>query len=414
MRLEEITIEPVTGLDPALHQSLLKLHKHAVGGFTAKTAQRVLALFPGWTMDAAVFIKPSDQTREFSALTVVTFDDPSYPEAHRRRTTSISQHASGQVVDGRRTTRLEISSFTHAEAVALHAKVGEFLVSALPAPKQAKAGDFFVMNLTEPVAEPRVTSDITTHIYWVWSFDLYRKCRGWRITAPDGQHFEVCGPDTVLGTGTRDFAAFFTWALAHTGLEAAINAGLGLAKHVKVADRPRLPVGGQIIGTCAICHNEQVVQSRPMTIRAPGNERMVNHGYQRPGHGYLVGACFGVGYPPYETSADACHAYIPHLESIRDQYRRRLAALQDGKIVQFTQRGWRRGRAETTVVKHGEPGFAAALQAAIRDAEQQITYITADIATMQARIRDWHPGTLRRNGMPPTSLDTRSDAAIRG
>jgi hypothetical protein len=195
----------------------------------------------------------------------------------------------------------------------------------------------------------------------------------------------------VLGyAGTKDFAAFFTWALANTNLEEMVNAKLDLPKHVKAADRPRMPVGNQTIGTCAICLHAQVVR----------RTAMVTHGYQRPGHGYIVGECFGVGYHPYELSADACVAYIPHLEAAKTRYETKLAFLNAGKQTQYstTKRNYRTGQDDITITKIGDPAFAGMLKADIKDTTQQIAFITADIATMQKRITDWKPGTLLRNG----------------
>lgn len=265
------------GIEPELQQLLLKLHKGAAAGFNAKTTQLVLGLFPGWGMVKQDFIKASD--------------DIGWNDLGFRGLTTIMLNGSKRSLytSSRRTehpTRLVESRSDEADAKALHEKVAEYVVAELPEPKRAKPDQYFVMNLTAPVAVLDKDGDTD----WVWSFDLFRKCKGYRITAPDGQHFDVCGPTKVLGYGgTQDFGAFFKWALGNTDLEASVNAALGLAKHVKASERPRVAVGDQIIGHCAICMNEQVVR----------NGVMVLHGYQRPGHGYIIGNCFGIAYPPY-------------------------------------------------------------------------------------------------------------------
>lgn len=385
MRLEEIT-----DTDPALGQWLMKLHKGAVAGFNAKTTEAVLSLFPGWTMTKEVFIKPSnelgyrdgfrDETKvQLQRYSQWTKQMEPY-EASLQRSRAASHYD----------TRLDVESYTAEEAKAVHAKVAQYVVPTLPDPKKVKPEQYLVMNLTDP--QPAKDKDGETR--WFWSFDLFRKCKGYRITAPDQQQFDVCGPTQVLGYGgAKDFAAFFTWALANTDLEAAVNAKLGLPKHLKASERPRVPVGGQTIGTCAICTHQQVVR----------NGAMVLHGYQRPGHGYVIGNCFGTDHEPYEVSAKACIAYVPVLEGHKANYEHRLADLKAGKITLFSssKRNYRTGRDEQIVVRQGDPQFANRLKAEIAGTEQQIKFIKSDIAVMQKRITDWKPGTLRRvEGLP--------------
>lgn len=71
-------------------------------------------------------------------------------------------------------------------------------------------------------------------------------------------------------------------------------------------------------GTCPCCFRKQKAR----------DTRMVLHGYQRPGYGYIVGDCFGVRYAPFEVSCDGTKAYIARLSQIRQGYQERLAALQ--------------------------------------------------------------------------------------
>ena len=375
--------------DPALGELLFKLRKGATAGFNAKKTAQVLALYPGWTITPAVLIKPSDETRDFHIEADID-QDAVYHEGKLWRAAGprTFRMLTQSMFDGRsRLMRLQVRSFTHAEAVAHHAAVAKFVVRKLPDPKKAKADDFFVMDLSDPV---ETTDDDRHRTGWVWSFDLYRKCRGHIITAPDGQQFDVCGPVQTLGYGgMKDFGHFFQWALTHTDLEESINATLGLSKHVKAADRPRAPVGSQIIGTCAICLRSQVVRKG----------RMVTHGYQRPGYGYIIGECFGVNYEPYETSPNACIAYIPILNAHKAKFETHLLMLQTGKVTEFreTKRNYRTNKDEIRIIAKGHEQFADMLKAEIAGTEQQIEYVTRDIAEMNRRITEWTPGTLRRN-----------------
>jgi hypothetical protein len=343
----------------------------------------VLNLFPGWTMTAASLIKPSDEARE-SLQNISVGEDSRAANGIPTWKTRLHATAMFNPDTGKSIPRLQVQSYSEAEATAMQAQLAKYVVSSLPDPKKAKSDDLFIMDMSAPVQHKAEDKSPV----WLWSFDLYRKCKGYTVTAPDGQSFDVCGPVQVLGyAGTHDFAAFFNWALANTTLEEDINAKLGLAKFVKAADRPRVPVGGQTIGTCAICSHAQVVR----------NGVMVNHGYQRPGHGDIVGECFGTGRDPYETSAKACVEYVPHLEAAKTSYEGRLADLTSGKVKKFveTKRNWYTGREIT--IDFGTPEFDQRLKSEIANTSQQIKYVIADIVEMRRRITDWTPGTLRRN-----------------
>lgn len=72
------------------------------------------------------------------------------------------------------------------------------------------------------------------------------------------------------------------------------------------------------LGWCPVCE-------RDIKVR---DNRLVHHGYQRPGHGYIVGDCFGVGYEPYELSATCCEEYLKLVLSRVRMYADNLRALE--------------------------------------------------------------------------------------
>lgn len=55
----------------------------------------------------------------------------------------------------------------------------------------------------------------------------------------------------------------------------------------------------RFIGWCPICEGDYKVRAN----------RLVHHGYQRPGTGFIVGDCPGVHHPPYELSTFTCELY---------------------------------------------------------------------------------------------------------
>ena len=56
---------------------------------------------------------------------------------------------------------------------------------------------------------------------------------------------------------------------------------------------------------CQLCTKEQALT---------GNGRLGNHGYSRPGWGFIVGNCPGVGYKPFPAT-DALEAIVPRLNA---------------------------------------------------------------------------------------------------
>jgi len=54
------------------------------------------------------------------------------------------------------------------------------------------------------------------------------------------------------------------------------------------------------VGWCPVCEGTFKVR----------NKLLVHHGYERPGHGYIVGDCFGVNRPPHELSPRTAEEYL--------------------------------------------------------------------------------------------------------
>lgn len=88
--------------------------------------------------------------------------------------------------------------------------------------------------------------------------------------------------------------------------------------------RPGVPRTRDGTGTCGACFANVKL----------GNGLIVLHGYLRPGDGYVIGRCFGVGYKPFELAVDATRNYrdailVPEIEG----HRGRLADLREGRIA---------------------------------------------------------------------------------
>ena len=68
---------------------------------------------------------------------------------------------------------------------------------------------------------------------------------------------------------------------------------------------------------CQVCEREQALDN---------SGRMVNHGYKRPGYGFIVGNCFGVGYEPYPKT-DALELWLESLEDITKRTAEKLETI---------------------------------------------------------------------------------------
>lgn len=127
-------------------------------------------------------------------------------------------------------------------------------------------------------------------------------------------------------------------------------------------------------GTCACCmRNVKLLDLK-----------IVDHGYRMVG--YRAGNCFGVGYPPFEVSAEGAIKFSEHLAIQRTSTQGRLANLEAGKIdaVQYGME----------VVERGAKNWPAALAYAISDTKHIISWYEHTIEDLQRRVATWEPVVL--------------------
>lgn len=63
-----------------------------------------------------------------------------------------------------------------------------------------------------------------------------------------------------------------------------------------------------------------------------GKQQLGNHGYQRPGTGYIVGNCAGVGHQPYELSCELTKRWHAQVTQRLAAMKLELAALEADKV----------------------------------------------------------------------------------
>ena len=143
-------------------------------------------------------------------------------------------------------------------------------------------------------------------------------------------------------------------------------------------------------GECQICQHRQILDSR-------GN--LVLHGYQRPGHGYIVGDCFGVGHPPWEVSSDALATWIERLKARSAQLAKeavRVAKLTTIDVNFGSDRNPRlvtlnKGDPSGYDTRHGSFSFESELKKRVDDLKEQSKWLADDAKRETARLKTWKP-----------------------
>lgn len=130
-----------------------------------------------------------------------------------------------------------------------------------------------------------------------------------RVVTPDGTELLEIKEPGYRWITTYDMVRH----LNERGLKDQASAALGIDPAAEAREREAGKLYKRDLvntGTCGVCHGN---------YKRNGIGQLVKHGYQRPGHGYLVGECFGVDYQPWEISKDSVVEFVrlvlrPHLE----------------------------------------------------------------------------------------------------
>ena len=290
----------------------------------------------------------------------------------------------------------------------------------------------------------------------------------WTIKSPGGEELvlPVQPPSRGVVGDPRNMTAvsLWTWLYKETDADQKAKAYLDTPEIAQKTERQDLlkSIGDKVgrVGTCCICENHQVLDRK--RLDQDGHPTMVKHGYQRPGVGYLIGECFGVGWAPYELSPKACEAWRDRLvdmianqkQNIKDlkavtEYDGIYVAIVDyeyahpdefekvvlfksGKISSLGETKKRtelpRGEPVFTIVKGKEAqAFESMKKKDIGQAEAQLGYMEDDHKTMVRKIKDWTeqplPGTSKddtaqieqmKSKLCPGSGTTNHDASHTG
>jgi len=133
------------------------------------------------------------------------------------------------------------------------------------------------------------------------------------------------------------------------------------------------------LGTCAICTGTFKVHA------TRGRHELVTHGYQRPGHGYIVGLCFGAYKSPYELSSEACSLYKTQLVWERADREKRIAKLEARESDEL----WEPSSYRPQKYERGTPGYERVREQIIGSLKYEIRRIDEDQKRMTQLIASW-------------------------
>ena len=158
------------------------------------------------------------------------------------------------------------------------------------------------------------------------------------------------------------------------------------------------------VGNCQICATD---------YKLTADDKLVHHGYRRPGWGTIVGDCEGVGAPPYEVSCDALRAYADRVRGERAATVARLEALRAGEVTHLTETGGSRNPDGSRHTYELHAGVTAAyiwlnaIDDRIRMTEYRARQLADEITRCDQRANEWAPAPIRT----VEEMAAREDAA---
>lgn len=135
-------------------------------------------------------------------------------------------------------------------------------------------------------------------------------------------------------------------------------------------------------GVCSVCFGD--------FIATPGN--LVLHGYSRPGHGYIIGDCHGMPFPPLEVSCAGAKSWLEILQAHQKHTNEALANAAKADSHRVPDGYAARGEVQKyKTINRGEIGFESAKARLISELEFTLRQLDRDIATYTEVIRTWAP-----------------------
>lgn len=263
-----------------------------------------------------------------------------------------------------------------------HQEYKDAFVSSLPT--TAKPGKLYVTELSELKASHRDALEFQFKGYWGND--------AWRIVTPNGQERIERPSKFDVGDGSLSPKSYRTikhgkirlydvipWLKKETSFMEDINAKLGTDPHETGVVRTR-----DGTGTCPACFQN---------IKLANGEKMVLHGYRRPGTGTTHGKCFCVGYPAFELSVKGSKDYLEVLQEEFDEKEHFLKRLKDGSVDSLPDQ-----YNPQKFVKKGEPTWERQLERKILLLEDELAFDEGMINAFKRLIQNWKPRPLPKEG----------------
>lgn len=196
------------------------------------------------------------------------------------------------------------------------------------------------------------------------------------------------------------------WLYGETPFLQQVSDRLGLPTYeAEKADRTRARTRDNT-GTCPACFRNQ--KMTPGSLHGSDRTRpgMVLHGYMRPGLGYVVGNCFGQGWPPFELSSEGTVAWVARLHDHVHAVEVSIANLESGKVEVLIDR--EKPVKKTDVPEHE---WNRILHARLDKLRHELKSVERTIDDLDKAIKSWTlaplPGTKPKLSFR-LNLDTRT------
>jgi len=137
----------------------------------------------------------------------------------------------------------------------------------------------------------------------------------------------------------------------------------------------------------------KVVKTCPCCFRkiAVVRERMALHGYERPGHGYILGNCHGTRFPPLEVSPEGVIWMLDEL--VRPELSRKMNAYNGREALTSLSKPLynKLGLPEFVQITKDSPEWEWRYKAYVTELVREIDWLKRDVAKLEKIIREWKP-----------------------
>lgn len=134
------------------------------------------------------------------------------------------------------------------------------------------------------------------------------------------------------------------------------------------------------IGFCPVC--ERYIKCHHVR----GKHVLVHHGYERPGEGYIVGDCFGVGHEPHEVSPALAQLYIEELQRSLSWLNEKLE-----EVPFLTTRTFTDHNRKVQTITRDDFGWGRHLDQYKYDLEYRLKETQRDLKRMERHVETWQP-----------------------